>query len=474
MVGCLSAAAQNTTRGLEIIQPHKKVALLIGNANYPKAPLKNPTNDAHALHAKFKELGFDSEEVLDANLKTMRHAIETFIEKLGPGDVALFYYSGHGVEFDGKNYLVPVDFDGRRASDAEDDAYPANKLQNGMEQSGAQLRIIILDACRNNPFPASNRGLGGGGWKPQNAAASGTYIAFGTAPGSTASDNEGGINGLFTTHLLRALDQHGLTLSDVFAEVRAGVESDSAKTQVPWSQDGTVGRFYFRPGESRISGGDPPKEVLHILEFTADKNEMTARDIAHLQVRATDPLAEPITYSWSTSAGRLEPHGDAAELSTAGMRGITSSEKINITVTARNLRGDVDSRMIELTVRNPPDLQAQPVIGRIWSDNQDLLLQITQKAPSLKSTSGSLVIDVEIVNGVPEIRKIEGELPGSPITISVAAQNCTVQKIIEPPGAANNWLRTRLQLRPDMPSQPIRITLGYQSASTGKEKKGKR
>jgi TPR repeat protein len=198
------------------------------------------------MSARLQELGFDTDLQADVDRKHMATAIDRFVGKLGGGDVAVFYYSGHGVQVDGENYLIPVDFDGDNETDVRYDTVAAGRVQEQMEKSGAQLNILILDACRNNAFRAAKRGNTSG--LAMMSAGQGTFLAFATGPGHTAGDNPSGRNGLFTGFLLRALHEPALSLDDIFNLVREQVVKTSEGKQVPWSQSAVIGRFLFVPG----------------------------------------------------------------------------------------------------------------------------------------------------------------------------------------------------------------------------------
>jgi hypothetical protein len=246
LVLSLALPAWSQNRGAEFTQreivARKQVALVIGNSAYGNSPLKNPANDARALTARLQALNYDVVSVFDANRRAMGRAIEQFVGKLGTGDVALFFFAGHGVQVDGENYLLPVDFDGQDEIDVRNDAVAAGKIQDRMEKSGAQLNILILDACRNNPYRGANR-AGTRGLAAMSAGR-GTLIAFATAPGRTASDG-GGDNGLFTEHLLGALSTPGLMLGELFDVVREQVDTASNGAQIPWTLSSVVGRYAF-------------------------------------------------------------------------------------------------------------------------------------------------------------------------------------------------------------------------------------
>ena len=240
------AATWGQDRRVEPIVARKQVALVIGNAAYANRPLKNSRNDAEAMARRLRELNYEVSLVTDAGRKAMGQAVDQFIDRLGTGDVALFYYSGHGMQVEGENYLIPVDFQGQSETDVRYDAHPAGRIEERMEKSGAQLSILVLDACRDNPFRGSGRSAAGG-LAAMNAGR-GTFIAFATAPGRTASDNPDGRYGLFTQYLLDALAAPGLGLNDVFDLVREKVDSASGGKQLPWTLSSVVGRYSFVPG----------------------------------------------------------------------------------------------------------------------------------------------------------------------------------------------------------------------------------
>jgi len=248
------------------VQARSLVALAVGNAGYRMSPLTNPVNDAQAISGALRDLGFSVETIVDADYRQLGTGIDRFVHRVRRGDVAVFYYAGHGIQIEGENFLVPTDFDARDESSAKYAAYPADRLLEGMERSGAKLNIIILDACRNNPFRGS-RAMSGG-LAPMGSGA-GTFVAFATSPGKTASDNSKGANGLFTQYLLESLRQPGLTLDEVFNRTRELVYTASKQSQIPWTQTNVIGKFYFRPAanaptvtaSSRPSPA-PPKPAL--------------------------------------------------------------------------------------------------------------------------------------------------------------------------------------------------------------------
>ncbi len=250
---CLPLAAQPPQRDLKFEAP-KKLALVIGNSAYPKWPLRNPSNDARAVSQALTEVGFATTTALDVSLPNLDRTVSTFVTKVRQGDVVAFYYAGHGIQLEGENYLVPVDFDAKDEVDAKYAAYAASRIQERIEKAGARVTLVVLDACRNNPFAAS-RTVGGG--LAAMGTGKGTLIAFATAPGKTADDNPKGNNGLFTTHLITALKEPGLTLDQVFNRVRERVHNASGGRQVPWTVSSVIGDVYLRPGAAGAAPAQP-------------------------------------------------------------------------------------------------------------------------------------------------------------------------------------------------------------------------
>ena len=230
-------AAKPTADHLE----EHRVALVIGNSAYPSAALKNPVNDARAISAKFRALGFDVITRENVKQKDMTRAITQFGEKLSrSGTVGIFYYAGHGMQVRGKNYLIPVDAQISSEASVRSEAVDVDSLLEQLATSA--LGIVILDACRNNPF--ERRFRGGSGGLAQMDAPKGILIAYATAPGKVASDGDGR-NGLYTQEFLRMLDEPGLKVEDVFKRVRRRVADATADQQVPWESSSLTGDFYF-------------------------------------------------------------------------------------------------------------------------------------------------------------------------------------------------------------------------------------
>ena len=226
----------------------RKVALVIGNSAYQDGPLLNPANDARAMSEALRETGFDVLEYTDVEtLADMKRDIREFGHKIENGGVGLFYYAGHGIQVNGKNFLIPTKAEIYAEEEVEYEAVDVGFVLAQMEIARNRMNIIILDACRNNPFARSWRSAGSG-LAFINAPA-GTLIAYSTAPGSVASDGTGA-NGLYTEELLKQIHNPGLRIEDVFKNVRSEVLKKSNNIQTPWESSSLVGDFYFIRPES--------------------------------------------------------------------------------------------------------------------------------------------------------------------------------------------------------------------------------
>ncbi len=234
-------------------QAEKRYALVIGNGDYPKdiGVLLNPVNDATAMAAELQRASFEVQLVTNATYMQLREAVRTFHEKLSASPkgnaVGLFYYAGHGVQYQDENYMVPLDAKVQYEDDIVRMCFPVQRMVlANMERANPRMNIIILDACRNNPFPATTRSLGANTGLGEIKKAFGSFVAYATAPGSVASDGTGK-NGLYTQELLKAIQIKGLLIEQVFKEVRRNVLKLSGEKQYTWDSSNIIGDFYFYP-----------------------------------------------------------------------------------------------------------------------------------------------------------------------------------------------------------------------------------
>lgn len=277
----------------------KRLALVIGNGRYTNvSPLDNPVNDASDMAAALQKLGFEVIKGTDTNLVQMRRLIREFGEKLEVNKgVGLFYYAGHGVEVRGKNFLVPIDADIAREVETEDYAIDVNSILRQMDAAANGFNVVILDACRNNPFSRGWNRSGDTGGLANVLAPTGTYIAFAAAPGSTASDGKGTRNGIFTGALIKHLARPKLKLEEVFKATREEVMTLTARKQVPWDSSSIQGDFYFNSNGTAVGNIDRPATSIPVIEIASASG-------------TDDPLAE--LEAWNkvkTSTVALEYYG---------------------------------------------------------------------------------------------------------------------------------------------------------------------
>ena len=236
---------------------------MIGNADYANGALRNPVNDARAVASKLETLGFKVILRENLNREGLHQSIGEFSKLLKEGGVGLFYYAGHGMQIKGRNFLIPVDADIQHEDDVEFRGMDANLVLSRMDSAHTRVNLIVLDACRNNPFSRATRS--GNLGLAQMEAPKGTLIAFSTAPGSLAKDGAG-TNSVYTRHLVEKLSLPGLPVEQVFKEVRIAVTKETNDRQVPWESSSLMGDFYFvrpdpafKPKWAQVASIEKPK-----------------------------------------------------------------------------------------------------------------------------------------------------------------------------------------------------------------------
>jgi uncharacterized caspase-like protein len=236
-----------------------RIALVIGNGEYTAGRLANAVLDARSMAETLRTLGFEVLAHENAGYRDMRRALAEFGDRLRADGVGLFYYAGHGLQVNGKNYLVPVDAEIKSERHVSAEAVDAESVLAEMQAAKTRVNIVILDACRDNPFVTRFRGLGGitRGLAFMPASA-GTYVAYATGPGSVAEDGEPGRNGIYTGELLKALKEPGLRIEDVFKRVRIAVQARTENRQNPWDASSMTGDFFFTPPPAAAA---PPLSV---------------------------------------------------------------------------------------------------------------------------------------------------------------------------------------------------------------------
>jgi uncharacterized caspase-like protein len=233
-----------------------RVALVIGNAGYKVGALKNPINDARAIAGSLRNMGFEVTQREDTSLRDMIESLRQFSVQGQNAEVRVVYYAGHGLQVKGRNYLLPVDTEIRAEDDVPGKSADLNEFLNRLSSIKNGINVVILDACRNNPFSGveivgpDGRRLKFRGATPSGLARVeaplGTMVAFSTAPDGVALDNPQEKNSLFAKHLLAQMQEPGLPVEILFKRVRLAVASETNRVQVPWESSSLTGDFCFR------------------------------------------------------------------------------------------------------------------------------------------------------------------------------------------------------------------------------------
>jgi formylglycine-generating enzyme required for sulfatase activity len=275
--------------------------LVIGNAAYQyTAPLTNPLNDAQDMASVLTDLQFQVILKTNATLDTMADAIFTFGEQLKGGGVGLFYYSGHGLQVKGEDYLIPVDANIGREDDIKRKTINAREILEKMDEAKSHFNLVFLDACRNNPFPRSIRAVSRG--LASMSAPTGTLLVFATNPDNVASDGKDR-NGTYTKHLLRYITQPGLEVGMLLRRVRTAVREETGGQQVPWENGSIEGEFYF----NALSGGP---SVIPLGSSPPTPSPSTGTQVA-VGVYPQQPQAPPATIVGNDGAEMvLVPAGE--------------------------------------------------------------------------------------------------------------------------------------------------------------------
>jgi formylglycine-generating enzyme required for sulfatase activity len=287
----------DSNRGIGVTDKSNRIALVIGNSNYKDAPLTNPKNDSIDIAAMLKRTGFEVELLLDANQETMDDAISNFGNKLRGGGVGLFYFAGHGVQIEGKNYLIPIGADITRQRHVKYRTINVDEVLIEMGEARNGFNMLILDACRNNPLPRSFRSSKKG--LSEISPPKGTLVTFATSPGDVASDGPGR-NSPFAKNFLIYGEEKGLHVETMFRKVSAGVQSETDGNQIPWRQSSFTGDFYFNGQEktTEVASGS-------VVTETAGKGSIkveTQPSIAKIYVNQLFEGNSPITLKFPPGA----------------------------------------------------------------------------------------------------------------------------------------------------------------------------
>jgi hypothetical protein len=348
-----------------------RVALVIGQSSYRAVvPLPNPANDARAMSKLLGDAGFEVTNAADLSQNDLRQEVADFAAKVaakGPDTVAVVFYAGHGLQIDGENFLVPVDIDPKREADIPLQAVRLNDILNTLTSVPSKTRILLLDACRNNPFPAINATAGHGlALVDTKTGSPGTFMSFSTSPGAEAEDGNG-TNSPYTTALLSVAKERGLSIEDTFKRVRVSVNKATEGRQTPWDSSSLTDDFRFFPGQSATGSTQPEKQQVkkrNVDEWRRDlqgkpveaANEMIVGDGTEEAYEAfvglyTQPPFAPQARDWLDRHRRMAAWNEAVILNTAAgyQAFLIQYPDSDLTATARKL---------EQRLRNRPNFAA--------------------------------------------------------------------------------------------------------------------
>ena len=369
---CAATVVAAMLSGMDGALAENRLALVIGQSAYRAVPaLPNPANDARAVSQLLGDAGFEVLDAADLSQNEMREKVSAFAARVaakGPDTVALVFYAGHGMQIDGENFLVPIDVDPKREADIPLQAVRLNDILNTLASVPSRMRILLLDACRDNPFPAIN-GTAGHGLALVDArtGAPGTFLSFSTSPGAEAEDGDGA-DSPYTAALLTAAKQPGLSIEDTFKRVRVSVNRATAGRQTPWDSSSLTDDFRFFPGPT-AAGPSPPAARRTVEEWRRElqgkpveaANEMIVADGSEQAYEAfvglfTQPPFGPQAREWLDRHRRMVAWNNAVIANTAAAYHAFLVQYPDSDLTAT-------TRKLEDRLRNRPNIAAGPAVA---------------------------------------------------------------------------------------------------------------
>jgi hypothetical protein len=383
--------------GAHSASAESRLALVIGQSAYKSVPaLPNPINDAKAVTQMLTESGFEVSTVSDLSQSQIRDQLSEFAAKVaskGGDSIALVFYAGHGVQIDGENFLLPVDIDPKRESDIAIQAVRLNDVLNTLTSAPSKLRILMLDACRNNPFPEISKSAGGGlAIVDAKIGVPNTFLSFSTSPGAVAEDGRGD-NSPYTTALLAAAKEANIPIEETFKRTRVSVNKATDGRQTPWDSSSLTDDFRF--SGTPVAGPKLAATKKTVEEWTRDLKGKPVEEANEVIVAdGTDESYEAFAalypqtpqgvqaVDWLDRHKRMVAWNNAVVTNTAsGYRSfLTRFPDSDLTATARKL---------EERLRNRPDFApAVAVGGGAVPQNVALTCPCTPPAtaPQLKKT----------------------------------------------------------------------------------------
>ena len=405
--------------GSSAARAENRLALVIGESAYRAVPsLPNPANDARAMTRLLADCGFEVTTAADLSQKELNQKIGDFTAEIaakGPDTVALVFYAGHGLQIDGENYLVPVDVDPKREADIPLQAVRLNDILNMLNSVPTKSRILLLDACRNNPFPALNGTMGRGlALVDTRTGAPGTFLSYSTSPGAEAEDGEG-TDSPYTTALLTAARTPGLPIEQAFKQVRVAVNKATSGRQTPWESSSLTEDFKFVAASGPLAANAAPMPPApNAAKRTVDqwKRDLQGKpaDVAHEMVVADGTLEayqafdQMFTQSqfaaevreWIVRQGKMVAWNEAVTINTAASYRAFFAQypDTDLSITART--------MIERLRFKPNPLPQVAALGPCTTPTAPTaptLLKKADVAPAMESHP--TVVVIKKVNAIP-------------------------------------------------------------------------
>jgi len=394
--------------GTHSAMAESRLALVIGQSAYKSVqPLPNPINDAKAVTRMLTDSGFEVSTASDLSQSQIRDQLSEFAGKVaskGGDSIALVFYAGHGVQIDGENFLIPVDIDPKRESDIPIQAVRLNDVLNTLASAPSKMRILLLDACRNNPFAEISKSAGGGlALVDAKFGAPNTFLSFSTSPGAVAEDGSGD-NSPYTTALLAAAKEANIPIEETFKRTRVSVNKATDGRQTPWDSSSLTEDFRFSgtpvPGPKLASAKKTVEEWTRDLKgkpveaaneiMVADGTDESYEAFAILYAKT--PLAV-LARDWLDRHRRMVAWSDAVVINTAaGYRAFLAKfPDSDLTATARKL---------EERLRNRPDFT--PVVAGTGARPQNVALTCPCNAPAAPPAQQLKKVDAPIKRVDPD------------------------------------------------------------------------
>jgi hypothetical protein len=376
-----------------------KVALVIGNKAYKDAPLKNSVNDAQDMKAALEKAGFTVIYAENADIDKMDEVREKFVNALTEDSLGLFYYSGHGVQADGINYLIPINAKITSKADLKRRAYDVGYFLDEMADAKNAVNIVILDACRNNPYKGVRSISGGLSNTDAPKSAEGSLIAYATAPNDVADDNQKGRNGLYTKYLKDYLFQPGLTIEDALKKVRQAVVKENPD-QVPWENNSLIGDVCLAGCNSSPVISAPKVTYAPLLSFVSGAKSVNQNKSYTVKFSGTDKDGDlnKILVDWgdgSTITAKTAKDGTAVSFShTYNFAGIY--DLIATAIDKQNAESETYSQEVQVKeVSAPAPVVTPPVVVKVPS------ISNTNASPSSIIQGTSITFNAKLSANLP-------------------------------------------------------------------------